>query len=769
MKEVFLYKMGELRMDYKKIIQSMTLEEKASLCSGRDFWHTKAVDSQNVPEILVSDGPNGLRKQPAENDVTGRFESIKAVCFPAACAQAASFDRDLLYRMGKALGVECQAEDISTLLGPAVNIKRTPLCGRNFEYFSEDPYVSTELAGAYIKGVQSKNIGVSIKHFLVNNQETRRFTVSADVDERALREIYLASFEGAIKEAKPWTVMCSLNRVNEVFASENKEFLTTVLRDEWGYDGVVMSDWSAVNNRVKALDAGLDLEMPGSYGVADREIVAAVQNGVLSMDTLDKTVERILKWVDKYVSNKQTGVEWDKDADHEFAGVIAEECAVLLKNDANILPLSEDARIAVVGRFATQPRYQGGGSANVNTYKVTSFMDVAEEKGREFLYADGYDLDSEDVNHELITKAVDIAAQSDITLIFAGLPDLFESEGYDREHMRLPQNQNVLIEEILKVQTNVVVVLNNGSPVEMPWADKVKGILEMYLGGQNVGTAEYRILFGKANPSGKLPESFPLKLSDNPSYLFYPGDRSNVRYSEGVFVGYRYYDTKQMEVLFPFGHGLSYTNYAYSNLKLSKESMLDTDTLTVSVDVTNSGGMDGKEVVQLYVKAPETGISRPVHELRRFEKVALKAGETKTVTFELGKRAFAYWNCDLHDWYVASGEYIIEIGSSSRDIRCAEAVSVESTVKENITIDENTCFGDLLKCPELREGLSPLVASLYHRDEEEADFKDFLNNPSLQNELEFSPLRTVMSFGDGRFDREMFREAIAKLNEKNIY
>ena len=399
-------------MDYKKIIASMTLEEKASLCSGRDFWHTKAVKSQKIPEIMVSDGPHGLRKQPASQDHLGNFESIKAVCFPAACATAASFDRTLLNKMGKALGAECQAENVSTILGPAVNIKRSPLCGRNFEFFSEDPLLATELSGALIKGIQSRNIGTSIKHFLANNQETRRLTESAEIDERTLREIYLAAFESAVKSAKPWTVMCSYNRINGLHVSENKTYLTDILRDEWGFDGVVMSDWGAVNDRGKALAAGLDLEMPGSYGINDREIIEAVQSGSLPEKTLDKAVERILRWIDKYETKKQKDTKWDKDADHELAGKIEEESAVLLKNEGGILPLDGNDTIAIIGKFAKAPRYQGGGSSHINSFKVTSFMDMAKGKGHEIFYADGYDTEKDEVDRTLIAKAVNAAKKS---------------------------------------------------------------------------------------------------------------------------------------------------------------------------------------------------------------------------------------------------------------------------------------------------------------------------------------------------------------------
>lgn len=754
-------------MDYKKAVGAMTLEEKASLCSGRDFWHTKAVKSQKIPEIMVSDGPHGLRKQPKSPDHLGIYESIKAVCFPAACATAASFDRSLLLKMGKAIGTECQSENIATILGPAVNIKRSPLCGRNFEYFSEDPLLASELAGSFIKGVQSRNVGTSIKHFAANNQETRRLTVSVKADERTMREIYLSAFEGAIKNAAPWTVMCSYNRINGLHASENKKYLTDILRDEWGYEGVVMSDWGAVNDRAKGLDAGLDLEMPGSYGINDREIIDAVQNGTLSEKVLDKAVERILRWIDKYESKKQKDVKWDKDADHELAGKIEEESAVLLKNEDGILPLDKNDTIAVIGKFAKAPRFQGGGSSHINSFKVTSFMDAAKGKGHDLIYADGYDPSKDEVDRTLITKAVNAAKKSDVAVVFAGLPDMYESEGYDRDNMKMPESQNVLISEILKVQPNVVVVLHNGSPVEMPWEKEVKGIFEMYLGGQNVGLAEYELLFGKANPSGRLPESFPKKLEDNPSYLNFPGHMDSVDYAEGVFVGYRYYDSKNMEVLFPFGHGLSYTTFKYSNLKVSKRKIKDSDTLTVSVDVTNIGRMAGKEVVQIYVAPPQDGIPRPVHELKAFEKVSLRAGETKTVSFELGSRAFAYWDKDIHDWYVAAGDYMIEAGASSRDIKYIKKINIEATMKRTPTITENTCFGDLFGDPRLSETLKPLVRSYLHIDREEKTKGSSADiEKKYQEGLRYAPLRGVVNMGDGTYDHEKLAKVIQALQNK---
>ena len=556
-----------MKRDVKGIIREMTLEEKAGMCSGKDFWHLKGVERLGIPEVMVSDGPHGLRKQAAEADHLGLNESIKAVCFPTACATACSFDRDLLEEMGERIGDECQAEDLSVILGPAVNIKRSPLCGRNFEYFSEDPYLASQMAAAHIKGVQSKNVGTSIKHFAANNQEHRRMSCSSEVDERTLREIYLAAFETAIKESKPDTVMCSYNRINGEFASENHWLLTEVLRDEWGFDGYVMSDWGAVNDRVKGLKAGLELEMPASGGTTDKEIVEAVKNGELDEAVLDRAVERILNIVFKFVDNRQEG-KFDKEEDHKLAAKIEAESMVLLKNEG-VLPLpTQGKKIAFIGKFAEAPRFQGGGSSHINSFKITGALEAAKEVAQ-VTYAQGYDIKEDVIDQDMLNQAVETAKEADVAVIFAGLPDAFESEGYDRSHMRMPQCQNTLISEIAKVQENVVVVLHNGSPVEMPWADEVKGILEAYLGGQAVGQAEVDVLFGKANPCGKLAETIPYKLADNPSYLNFPGDGQTVEYNEGVFVGYRYYDTKEMPVRYPFGYGLSYTTFEYSDLQLS--------------------------------------------------------------------------------------------------------------------------------------------------------------------------------------------------------
>ena len=755
-----------MKRDVKAIIREMTLEEKAGMCSGKDFWHLKGVERLGIPEVMVSDGPHGLRKQAEEADHLGLNESIKAVCFPTACATACSFDRDLLEEMGERIGDECQAEDLSVILGPAVNIKRSPLCGRNFEYFSEDPYLASQMAAAHIKGVQSKNVGTSIKHFAANNQEHRRMSCSSEIDERTLREIYLAAFETAIKEAKPDTVMCSYNRINGEFASENHWLLTEVLRDQWGFEGYVMSDWGAVNDRVKGLKAGLELEMPGSGGNTDKEIVEAVKSGELEEAVLDRAVERILNIVFKFTDNRQEG-KFDLEEDHKLAAKIAGESMVLLKNEG-VLPLpAQGKKIAFIGKFAETPRFQGGGSSHINSFKITSALEAVKEVA-EVTYAQGYDVKEDVIDQAMLNQAVETAKEADVAVIFAGLPDAFESEGYDRTHMRMPDCQNTLISEIAKVQENVVVVLHNGSPVEMPWADQVKGILEAYLCGQAVGQAEVDILFGKVNPSGKLAETIPYKLSDNPSYLNFPGDGQKVEYKEGVFVGYRYYDTKEMPVRYPFGYGLSYTTFEYSDLQLSSDKIKDTDKLKVTLKVKNTGNRAGKEIVQLYVADKTGAASRPMKELKNFVKVELQPQEEKTVEMELDKRSFAWYNTDIHDWYAASGEYEILAAASSRDIRLKKTVYVESTTELPMHIHMNTTIGELLENPKTKAVVEGMTDSLIQHmggssEEENSAASEAITKEMSLKMMENSPLRSMRSFMG--MTTEEIQEFIQKLQE----
>ena len=761
--------MEERYMDAEKIrdlVKQMTLEEKAGMCSGADFWHTKSVERLEIPSVMLSDGPHGLRKQEEKGDHLGMGDSIEAVCFPAGCLSASSFDREMLRKLGETLGNECQAENVSVILGPAMNIKRSPLCGRNFEYYSEDPLVSTELATAYIEGVQSKHVGTSPKHFLANNQEHYRLTGSSEVDERTLREIYLASFEGAVKNAKPWTVMGSYNSVNGVFATENKKYLTDVLRDEWGFDGYVVSDWGAVNERVPGLKAGLDLEMPSSNGVNDRKIVEAVQNGELDEEILDRTCERILDVVYRYLENRDENAVFDREKDHDTAEKIAEESMVLLKNDGGLLPFDKNQKIAFIGHYAKEPRYQGGGSSHIHSSRVVSALEAAKENDN-ILFAQGFTDEAEENNPALVEEAVKAAQQADAAVLFLGLPERYESEGFDRKHMKLPKCQNRLVEEILKVQKNVAVVLHNGSPVEMPWADQVPAILESYLAGEAVGDAQYRILFGDVNPSGKLAETFPLRLEDNPTYPYYGREGEDAVYREGVLVGYRYYDTKHMDVLFPFGHGLSYTEFEYSDLELSAEKMKDTDTLQVSVIVKNTGNRAGKEVVQLYVAPKDPEFVRPEKELRAFEKISLEPGESRKVAFTLGKRAFAYWNITLHDWHVVSGEYEILIGKSSRDIAQQKAVQVESTVTVPYTFTKNSTFGEIFKRPEKMQAVMELFGAMGGVPMDPNAMKEQAgegeNVEMMQAMLMYSPIRSMVGFMG--LEDEKVEAVLAKLNE----
>lgn len=755
---------GVADMNIDIIMKELTLEEKASLCSGLDFWHTKPVERLDIPSVMVSDGPHGLRKNVEDSENPN--ESIKAVCFPTASALACSFDRTLLETLGKAIGEECQHERLAVALGPGCNIKRSPLCGRNFEYFSEDPYLSGQLAAAHIKGVQSRGVGTSLKHFACNNQEYRRMSVSAEVSERALREIYLAPFETAVKESRPWTVMCSYNRINGIFSSENKRLLTDILRDEWGFDGLVMSDWGAVNDRVDGIKAGLDLEMPTSYEKNDRLIVEAVKSGRLNESELDKCVRRILEMIDRYLENAEPETLWDMNRHHELARRIESECIVLLKNENEVLPLNKNKKIAFIGKFAETPRYQGGGSSHINSFKVTSALDAVSEYA-EVTYAEGYDLTGNS-NEILLSKAVSCAENADTAVIFAGLPDEYESEGYDRSHMSLPENQLKLIDEICRVNKNTIVVLHNGSPVEMPFAGKVKGILETYLGGQAVGGAVCDVLFGKSNPCGKLPETFPIKLSDNPSYLNFPGEGDKVQYNEGIFVGYRYYDYKNTEPLFPFGHGLSYTAFEYSDFKLSHSEINDGKLLTAEVTVRNIGSRAGKEIVQLYVSGRKSSVIRPLKELKGFEKVELKPGEAKKVMFRLDSRAFSYYCEEIGDWYAESGEYEIMVGASSADIRLKDSVYVNTGRRLPLHFTLNSTCGDIMAVPEGRRIFSELISSVNMGvDEKDTAIMGDGSAQMADSMMKDLPVRGMISFSaDPDIELDRLQSLIDRLNEE---
>lgn len=761
------------REKIQNLISQMTLEEKAGMCSGADFWNLKGIERLGIPKVMVTDGPHGIRKQAESADHLGINESEKAICFPAGCATASSFDRDLIRRQGELLGQECQAMNVSTLLGPALNIKRSPLCGRNFEYYSEDPYVSTEIAAALIEGIQSKNVGTSAKHFVANNQEKRRMTNSSDADERTLREIYLASFEGAVKKAKPWTVMSSYNRINGKFVGDSKEYLTDILRKEWGFDGYVVSDWGAVNDRISSLAAGLDLEMPPGDYENDRLIVKAVQEGKLDESVVDQACERILNIIFRYTENRDEKAVFDYEKDHKAAAEIEAECMVLLKNENEILPLTSDKKIAFIGKYAKTPRYQGGGSSHINSWKVESALDAAKEipELANVTFAEGYQDEKDEVVETLQSEAVKIAEEADGAVLFLGLPDNFESEGYDRKHMNLPNCQNELVKKVLEVQKHVVVVLHNGSAVLMPWKDQVEGILEAYLGGEAVGKAVAEVLAGIKNPCGRLAETFPLRLEDTPCYLIYGKGFDNAVYQEGVFVGYRYYTSRKMETAFPFGYGLSYTTFAYSDLQLDKKEMSDKEHVEVSVKVKNTGKRAGKTVVQLYVAAPETEVVRPVRELRGFEKVSLEAGEEKTVTFTLDERAFAYWNTQIHDWYAEEGTYKVMIGKNADQMCVGEEITVHPTKELPKTYSLNTCLGELMRDPKAQTVMAPFMQGMAQNDAamdmaeaNENDQSGVVNQEMMAAMMEGMPLRQLLSFVPG-IKREMLEQMVNALNQ----
>lgn len=745
-------------MDCKNLVSQMSLEEKARMCSGSSFWYTFPVERLGIPKVMLTDGPCGIRKQGDAADHLGLNASVPAISYPTGACVASSFDTELLRELGETLGEECQAENIGVILGPAANIKRSPLCGRNFEYLSEDPYLTGKLSAAYIQGVQSKNVGVSLKHFACNNQETRRMTSDSQVDERSLREIYLAGFEAAVKEGKPWTVMCSYNQVNGSFAAENHRLLTEILRDEWGFDGYVVSDWGATADRVKGIEAGMDLEMPGPGESNTKRIIEAVEKGLLPISTLDTTVERILEIGYRYLENRDESAVFDYEKDHDLARRAAGESMILLKNQ-DILPLNREESVAFIGAYAKNPRFQGGGSSHVNSYKVTNAVDAAV--GCNISFAQGYDDSKDEPDEALIQEAVSIAKAACSAVLFVGIPDRMESEGFDRKHLNIPFCQQRLIEEVCRVQKNTVVVVHCGAPIEMPWIDGVKAVLYAYLGGEAVGAATIDLLYGDINPSGKLAESFPKKLAHNPSYLFYPGEVDTVEYREGIFVGYRYYDKKEIEPLFPFGHGLSYTSFSYSDIKLSAQSISDEEELNISFKVKNTGSCFGKEVVQLYVKNPASAVIRPEKELRAFAKLALMPGEEKELSFTLSKRAFAYYDIYAADWQVDQGEYGILVGASSRDIRLNAVVELKNAKPRKKHYTRLSTLGDILSDPNAAQVLGGLMSNMPMAGMDTSS----LGIGSMMDLIKDAPLKTLVSFGGGKVTEEMIDGLVSKLNE----
>jgi beta-glucosidase len=663
--------------DVASVLAQMTQAEKIQLCSGANFWQLPAIERLGIPSLYITDGPQGVRKQAVIEGID-LDNTIPATCFPTASALASSWDRSLMTQIGAAIAVEAQAMQVSVVLGPGVNIKRSPLGGRNFEYFSEDPMLSSHLAAAYIEGVQSHGIGTSIKHFAANNQEARRMTIDTIVDERALREIYLASFEHAVKTAQPWTVMCAYNGLNGELCSQNHRLLTSILRKEWGFTGTVVSDWGAVYQRVPSILAGMDLEMPSSGGAHDADIAAALASGALPQAVFDQTVTRILTMIAQSLPALVDPRPYDQPTHHALARRAAAEGMVLLKNDGALLPLPATQSVAVIGAFAKTPRYQGAGSSLIAPSQLDTVYDsLVSRLGADAVhYAAGYIPRKHAIQADLMAEAVDVARHADVVVLCVGLPDIDETEGVDRTTMAMPDSHNALIAAVAAVNPNVVVVLSNGAPIQMPWQAQVPAIIEAYLGGQAVGSAIVDVLYGDVNPSGKLAETFPFQWQDHPAHTCFPGSGQSVEYRESIYVGYRYYNTVATPVQYPFGYGMSYTTFAYSDIAVSATTINAEESLTVTAIITNTGTRAGAEVVQLYVRDVASTVFRPQHELKDFVKVLLQPGESQQVQFVLNKRSFAYYDVPQADWVVETGQFEVQIGASSRDIRLTALVDV---------------------------------------------------------------------------------------------
>ncbi|MGW5260313.1 glycoside hydrolase family 3 C-terminal domain-containing protein [Microbispora sp. NPDC004025] len=728
-------------------LDALTLEQKAALLSGRDFWTTKPLEQAGIPSIALCDGPHGVRREAGGSDHLGINDSMPATCFPPAVAVGSSWDPEVAARIGAAVGREGRALGVAVVLGPGVNIKRSPLCGRNFEYYSEDPLLSGVLGAAHVAALQAEGPGASVKHFAANNQETERMRVSADVDERTLREIYFPAFERVVTEARPATVMCSYNRVNGVYASQNRWLLTDVLRREWGFTGVVVSDWGAVQDRVAALAAGLDLEMPGTGGAGDRRVVEAVRAGELDEAVVDASVRRVAA-----LTARHSGVSgaFDADAHHALARELAAECAVLLKNEGGALPLTAGAHIAVIGEFAVRPRFQGGGSSHINATRVDAALDAIRVHAPDAAYAQGFSLDGTGDDRELREAAAETAAAADVAVVFAGLSEREESEGFDRETIDLPAVQVELIRAVAAAARRTVVVLSNGGVVSLEgWHDDVDAVLEGWLLGQAGGSAVADLLFGVVNPSGRLAESIPFRLQDTPSYLNFPGEAGHVRYGEGVMVGYRYHETAERPVRYPFGHGLSYTTFTTSGLTVVRTGDY---TATVTVTVTNTGKRAGKHVVQVYVATTAGPVRRPARELRAFAKVALAPGESRTVTLPLGRRAFAYYDVPLGRWVVAPGDYTIQIGENASSVVAETTIGLDGDPAVPVVSLDST-LGEWLSHPHAGPALLKVLTT--GRSERPAEHDaDGLRMASSM------PMGRFLTFAGIDLPRETLRELV---------
>ncbi len=659
--------------DVTQVLSQLTLDEKIALCSGKNFWQMQGVERLGIPTIFITDGPHGVRKQ-GQSEGISLENTLPSTCFPTASALASSWDLQLITQVGTAIGAEARAMNVSVVLGPGTNIKRSPLGGRNFEYFSEDPLLSSQLSAAWIQGVQSQQVGASLKHYAANNQESRRMTVDTLVDARALREIYLASFEGAVKTAQPWTVMCAYNLLNGESCSQNTWLLTDVLRNEWGFAGLVVSDWGAVVERAPGIAAGMDLEMPGNGNANGASIRDALDQGTLTIAQLDTVVTRILTLIKRSLPSYHETIACDWDAHHALARQAAAAGIVLLKNDQNLLPLQPTQQVGVIGSFAKAPRFQGAGSSYINPTRLDTVYDtLVAHLGRDVDYAPGYQPRAKTPDAALIAEAVALATRVEVVVLVIGLPDIYEAEGLDRTTMALPASHDALVAAVVAANPRTVVVLCNGAPVEMPWHDQTPAIVEAYLGGQAGGGAIVDVVYGVVNPGGKLAETIPVRGSDCPAAPFFPGDGQMVVYRESIYVGYRYYNTTDVAVRYPFGHGLSYTSFAYGDVATHVNA---DGTVTVSVAVTNTGSRAGHEVVQVYVRDVAARVFRPIHELKAFAKVYLEAGATTTVQCSLDARAFAFYDVASAQWLVEAGEFEIQVGASSRDIRGRSVVTL---------------------------------------------------------------------------------------------
>jgi len=738
-------------------LSELTLEEKASLCLGSHFWYTAPVERLGIPRIMVSDGPHGLRTQPGEGDHVGTLASVPATCFPTASGLGSSWNPDLFREIGEALGREAKKLGVSVVLGPGINMKRSPLCGRNFEYISEDPWLAGELATAMVQGTQSQGVGTSLKHYAANNQEDDRLRVSAEVDERTLREIYFPAFERVVKSAQPWTVMCAYNKINGTYCSEHHWLLTEILREEWGFEGLVVSDWGAVHDRVAALRGGLDLEMPPNLGVSDAAIVEAVRNGSLEESILDESVSRVLRLVDQSQPTLAEGISFDPDDHHALARRAGHESAVLLKNTGNVLPLQPEkgSTVAVIGEFARTPRFQGAGSSQVNPTKVDVALEELQSAlaGRaEVQFAAGFGLGATDNDEHLLQEAVDLARLADHVLVFLGLPGEDESEGFDRTHIDLPANQLVLLHALAEVHDRLIVILANGGVVRVStWDDKVAAILECWLSGQAAGGAAVDLLLGVANPSGKLAETIPARLQDNSSYLNFPGEEGIVNYGEGVFIGYRAYDTLIQHVSYPFGFGLSYTTFRIDDVNVSVTGSVADDDLAVEVtaSVTNVGQRAGAEVVQVYVGDVEASVARPLRELKGFVKVHLEPGETQQVSCQLDERAFAFWSRRFGQWVVESGEFMIAVGNSSRHLAATETITLDAP-RLSLPLGPDSTLHEWLEDDRGRELLTKRDIRL-------------LQDPELIKVIGTMPMHTLAAFQGMALSNDELQELVAEL------